>query len=528
MQGSKSPDKKKSRTDEGIVEDDHAREDIHIRGLHNPSNSCYMNVVLQLLFLLEPISRNIMELAKASEQQDICSIIANALENLSSGLYDPYNPAGYHDAFAQFGFEKTVQEDAHEFLLMLLQKVGELGQDGVIGATLGFNVMKSFRCSNCGGEWKIEEPHRFLTLPITNSLKECIALYIRDGEILTKEMAEDAAEEATRECSDCLKSGFVMKGAGCFSKDLPPYLLFHLNRFERTQDRGIIKDNRPVSFQTDLDIKPYSEQPLNYKLRAVICHTSPSMDSGHYIIYVQPSGSQKWYLINDSTVREVNVAAVLTDQAYLLLYEKVEIDHKIGAGDGDGDEDEVKKGEEEMVVVVVEEEIEEALPVYWFPDEVSSSPELSTTGESRPESHHLRSTQPSTQPHKGIRAQSPAFPQSSSLSTVVREPTSGKWESWEEEKLIELLKKSVHIHKATWKENNFVFHWNYADIADSAELKMDPSGEPRGGRTAQQIYEKVYKRAYPAGKTAKKGSFESRVFEIIESEKKVRKCVISL
>ena len=60
-----------------------------------------------------------------------------------------------------------------------------------------------------------------------------------------------------------------------------------------------------------------------YHLSSIICHKGSSCTSGHYIAYVRRGN--RWFLCNDSLVREVDEAKVLMQkEAYMLFYERVE------------------------------------------------------------------------------------------------------------------------------------------------------------------------------------------------------------
>lgn len=127
------------------------------------------------------------------------------------------------------------------------------------------------------------------------------------------------------------------------------------------------KLNKPVSFQTVLDLSPFCSKKSRdlptfdarqnrvlYSLYGVVEH-SGSIHGGHYVAFVkvrphleensyrwqflprnqakidkllgakaepvEPSG--KWYYVSDSYVSEVSEAKVLSAQAYLLFYERI-------------------------------------------------------------------------------------------------------------------------------------------------------------------------------------------------------------
>jgi hypothetical protein len=60
-------------------------------------------------------------------------------------------------------------------------------------------------------------------------------------------------------------------------------------------------------------------KPPAYELVAVLVHQGRSCESGHYLAYVKCQND--WYKANDSLVSKVDVETVLSQQAYILMYE---------------------------------------------------------------------------------------------------------------------------------------------------------------------------------------------------------------
>ena len=58
-----------------------------------------------------------------------------------------------------------------------------------------------------------------------------------------------------------------------------------------------------------------------YNLYGISCHNG-ILGGGHYVSYARNSRSKKWYCYNDSSCREVGVNNVDFDSAYLLFYER--------------------------------------------------------------------------------------------------------------------------------------------------------------------------------------------------------------
>jgi hypothetical protein len=103
----------------------------------------------------------------------------------------------------------------------------------------------------------------------------------------------------------------------------PPNILsIQFKRFSMFGFGG--KISKPIEFDEKLNIAPYCSQQLDksftgYSLYAVLVHSGPTANSGHYFCFVRNS-SGAWYLMDDSTVRQVSLATVLKQQAFILFY----------------------------------------------------------------------------------------------------------------------------------------------------------------------------------------------------------------
>ncbi|EGR34421.1 ubiquitin specific peptidase 31, putative [Ichthyophthirius multifiliis] len=141
-------------------------------------------------------------------------------------------------------------------------------------------------------------------------------------------------------CAFCQKNQKAFKQINLYTT--PQVLILHLKRFKTDQD----KITKYISFPLqNLDLKDYVQkqytsqypfqgqdiiiQPqyklfqeknkLVYDLYAVINHQG-NLNGGHYTAFA--FNQDKWWLFNDSEVKQVNEKDVCTDQAYILFYQK--------------------------------------------------------------------------------------------------------------------------------------------------------------------------------------------------------------
>jgi hypothetical protein len=123
-------------------------------------------------------------------------------------------------------------------------------------------------------------------------------------------------------CGRCKKSQTVAKGLRLATA--PSILVCHLKRFAYDNYGRMIRLNKHVNFPLRLEIGDYMSRmnkakPPAYELVAVLVHQGRSCESGHYLAYVKCQND--WYKANDSLVSKVDVETVLSQQAYILMYE---------------------------------------------------------------------------------------------------------------------------------------------------------------------------------------------------------------
>ncbi|XP_039249934.2 ubiquitin carboxyl-terminal hydrolase 15-like isoform X1 [Styela clava] len=125
---------------------------------------------------------------------------------------------------------------------------------------------------------------------------------------------------------------------------LPPVLIIHLKRFSYTRwSRD--KIGTYVDFPTrDLDLSDFiinpakskwHEQKKRYNLIGVSNHYG-GMGGGHYTAYCRNYKDGKWYYFDDSSVTESSEDKVKTKAAYMLMYQRQDIEEWVNK---EGDDD---------------------------------------------------------------------------------------------------------------------------------------------------------------------------------------------
>ena len=308
-------------------------------GLVNFGVTCYMNSLLQCLAWVPPFARYLTE----CNHQEVCVVdgfcvmceMQRIVAMLGSGVKRAFKPKRLHKNLRQIGrvFHRYRQEDSHELLRFLIDKLGDVDivqaeartgkrptgpaiETTAMHAIFGGHLQSTVVCPHCSRVSVTKEP--FLDLSVNISRARNVEAALDD---FTSTEVLDRYNMYY--CVRC--QGDVQAEKTLQLLTTPPSLVIHLKRF-----RGSRKLPHHVDFPLDLDLAPYmtqlppvppSELPryTSYTLTGLVVHHGHSPSSGHYVAYVRsPSGS--WACANDSFVSPVTVREVLSQQAYLLFY----------------------------------------------------------------------------------------------------------------------------------------------------------------------------------------------------------------
>ncbi|XP_030528463.1 ubiquitin carboxyl-terminal hydrolase 16-like isoform X1 [Rhodamnia argentea] len=306
--------------------------EFHPRGLINCGNSCYANAVLQCLAFTPPLTAYFLQglHSKACFRKDWCftcefeSLILRMNEGKS-----PISPIGIVSHLRNIGRQlgNGKEEDAHEFLRCAIDKMQSdcLLDSGkkvcrskeeatLIGLTFGGYLRSKIQCTRCNGKSERHERMMDLTVEI-------------GGDIRTLEEAlrqftstETLDGENKYQCTRCNSYEKARKKLSVL--EAPNILTIALKRF---QSGKFGKLNKSIRFSEILDLSPFmkgtSDRSAVYRLYGVIVHLDimNAAFSGHYVCYVK-NMHNKWFKIDDSTVKPVELERVLTKGAYMLLY----------------------------------------------------------------------------------------------------------------------------------------------------------------------------------------------------------------
>ncbi|EFA79836.1 peptidase C19 family protein [Heterostelium album PN500] len=111
----------------------------------------------------------------------------------------------------------------------------------------------------------------------------------------------------------------------------PPYLTIQLKRFMQTSRNGFQKDGKRISYPLVLDLTAFTDQSSastsreshRYRLNGVVEHMG-GMGGGHYVAHIYDDTTGQWYYVSDSTSRLSSLEQVMSNEAYVLFYKKLD------------------------------------------------------------------------------------------------------------------------------------------------------------------------------------------------------------
>ncbi|KAG8487800.1 hypothetical protein CXB51_018629 [Gossypium anomalum] len=291
-------------------------------GLLNCGNSCFANVVLQCLASTRPLVAYLLEKGHQKERNDWCFLceLQTHFERSSQSLH-PFSPTNILSRLPNIGGNLGYgrQEDAHEFMRFAIDTMqsvcldefgGEKAVDHssqettLIQHIFGGHLQSQVICTNCNKISNQCENMMDLTVEINgdaSSLEECL------DQFTVKEWLHG---ENMYKCDGC--NDYVKAWKRLTIRWAPNILTIALKRFET------------------LDLTSYmsgdGDDTNVYKLYAVVVHLDMLNASffGHYICYTQDYNGN-WYRIDDCKVMRVELAEVLSQVAYMLLYSRVSV-----------------------------------------------------------------------------------------------------------------------------------------------------------------------------------------------------------
>ena len=273
-------------------------------GFKNLGNTCFINSSLQCLIYTPPI-QNFHHVCS----QDFCTLAAlQRLAEAPPGVAVPEEIVGRMKFFGR-QFRRGQQEDAHEFIRCLMDKIHERE---FVTTTFGGILRSLVKCLHCNSHSKTFDKFLDLSLELTsNDVLACLRRFCSE---------ETLSESEFYHCGKC---GTRVPSTKQLSiKRAPLILTLHLKRFSNDGK----KDNREMTYPAEIQLPVVGVTGLAvqtpYQLYAVLVHDGYASRSGHYFAYILTADSH-WYEVNDARTEERSAEqAMAQGGVYILFYKK--------------------------------------------------------------------------------------------------------------------------------------------------------------------------------------------------------------
>ena len=321
-------------------------------GLKNLSSTCYMNSVLQQLFMIHILKYAIIGTSKISNDDKILKELQILFANLQFSEKKYYNPINFSQTniFNNQPIDVHKQQDCKEFYDSFCDALEKCLKNTkykyIINDALMGYMSHSIKCESCDYTSYNIESFCDLSLEVKNINNLVDSL----KNLIKEEKVEDFV------CNNCNKIVNIRKRI-TLSK-LPNTLFFHLKRFDYNDES--VKIYSIFNFPHEINLKEFCSETFQeetneiykktddyykYILKGVVQH-SGTAKGGHYISFIDVNrdgkgnilniannlNNKKWIQFNDSIVSEFNVDDLpyetigninTSKTAYLLIYERI-------------------------------------------------------------------------------------------------------------------------------------------------------------------------------------------------------------
>lgn len=285
-------------------------------GLRNQGATCYLNSLLQSLYLTGAFRKAVHQIPTESEQDRTNSQSAYALQRLFYRLQADQTAVSTQELTHSFGWESRQifeQQDVQELSRILMEKLeermkGTEAENALPNMFVG--KMKTYlRCINVEYESSRTEDFWDLQLNVSGckSVDESFKDYIQ---VETLEGDNKYAAE-----------GYGLQDAkkGVIFQAFPNVLHLQLKRFEYDFQRdAMMKVNDRYEFPDIWDATPYLDdtadksEPYIYHLHGVLVH-SGDLNAGHYYAFLKPEKNGEFYRFDDDRVTRATKREAIDD-----------------------------------------------------------------------------------------------------------------------------------------------------------------------------------------------------------------------
>nr|XP_054603703.1 ubiquitin carboxyl-terminal hydrolase 17-like protein B isoform X1 [Nothobranchius furzeri] len=290
-------------------------------GLINLGSTCYLNSVLQVLFMTKEFRDAVIRTKGENPGADF---IDRHLKHLFTELQKRKTKTRRILKALSINNVNELQDAAEYFEKILSKTSPDAAKDCVCLSLQIFHGQMTHRttCSECGTQNDTDGPFWHLPLELVDSSS---GNYSVDGGIDSFLRASEFSGDNQMYCDTC--EAKVNATSSYVIKDHPDVLILLLKRFDYDQHhKSFIKINCCVEIPHTLKIL----ENQTYEFYAAVDHVG-DLRGGHYAATIKLQDDDRWYNFNDAKVTPVECnpfphdASILrSDNAYLLYYRKTE------------------------------------------------------------------------------------------------------------------------------------------------------------------------------------------------------------
>ncbi|KAF0983053.1 hypothetical protein FDP41_011031 [Naegleria fowleri] len=287
-----------------------SRKETGFVGLQNQGATCYMNSLLQTLYLLTYFRKAVYKMP-IDENEKPQDSIPLALMRVFYRLQFDKTAVDTKELTKSFGWDTIdsfLQHDVQELARVLIdnleKKMEKTDQKEVMRQLFEGMCKNYIKCINVDYESSRKEPFYDLQL----NVKGCRNVYESFDQYILEETLQGENQYQAE--------GFGLQDAkkGTIFLKFPPVLMLHLKRFEYDFQRDLMyKINDRYEFPPEIDLGKYLSEDSEQKkedntfvLFAVLVH-SGDVSGGHYYNFAKPFVNQeRWFKFDDEKVYEVN------------------------------------------------------------------------------------------------------------------------------------------------------------------------------------------------------------------------------